>query len=456
MKHVTFNFKENPLKVIKTITVILLFSLTSFAQTKNNKEKFAIFSDEVPVGAQINNKDEFVRDRGSEDPSKQNNYIYVPSSNSPAEISGLSIPIRENPGVGEFRYITFAWIKWGNDLEIGMRFGHDESKAVKNGIGKKYNYTYAAGKSNKIPNALVISESGPGNWTLITRDLWKDFGDFTLTSVSFICPVERDAGFDEIFLGKSENAFTGVPKVLPTNITDKVELNDGDMSLDQEVEVSTDDGIKVDWAAQLKAGGIMMYPLYLMALMAIVIAIQRFMTSRDENLAPKKLCDSVRNNLITGNISGALEACAKYPSTLAKSISFILKHRAAGREVVSQTAGDIAARDIREHLNKIYPLSILASLAPLIGLLGTIVGMIEAFALVAAYGDEGGASILSDAISKALITTAAGLIIAAPCVALYFMLKKKIMGLASHIESEVENVINVLFLNDDSKDITSK
>ena len=57
----------------------------------------------------------------------------------------------------------------------------------------------------------------------------------------------------------------------------------------------------------------------------------------------------------------------------------------AGREAVSQTAGDMAARDIRTHLARIYPLSVIASLAPLIGLLGTVVGMIEAFGLVALY-----------------------------------------------------------------------
>ena len=72
--------------------------------------------------------------------------------------------------------------------------------------------------------------------------------------------------------------------------------------------------------------------------------------------------------------------------------------------------------------------------------------MIEAFALVSLYGDEGGATILSDSISKALITTAAGLIIAAPSIAIYFVLKNRIMRLASLIEVEVEGVITSLYL----------
>ena len=101
--------------------------------------------------------------------------------------------------------------------------------------------------------------------------------------------------------------------------------------------------------------------------------------------------------------------------------------------------------------------ALLVALVPmlLIGLLGTVVGMIEAFGLVALYGDEGGASILSDSISKALITTAAGLIIAAPAIALYFIIKNRIMKLASLVEVEVENVITTLYLEGDSTDMNT-
>ena len=107
------------------------------------------------------------------------------------------------------------------------------------------------------------------------------------------------------------------------------------------------------------------------------LQIQRLITSRQGRLAPKPLCKSVNECLANGDLKGALAACDKYPSTLANSLRFIFEHVKAGREAVSQTAGDMAARDIRTHLARIYPLSVIASLAPLIGLLGTVVGMIE-------------------------------------------------------------------------------
>ena len=138
------------------------------------------------------------------------------------------------------------------------------------------------------------------------------------------------------------------------------------------------------------------------------------------------MIDSVNAALETCDFDRAEAVCRNDTSTLARALEYLLKHRAAGREAVSQTAGDIAARDIRSHLSKIYPISIISSLAALLGLLGTVVGMIEAFGLVALYGDEGGASILSDSISKALITTAAGLIIAIPGVVAYNMFQKRV------------------------------
>lgn len=453
------NFKSMTGSLKGLVAILIMFLVLpikaqnkeGYTEGNDNEGRFELFGENLPPGTSWTNNEEYVRNGGNS--KKSNYYLYIEESTSPAEITGLSIPIRENPGPGEYRYITFSWIKWGGD-QIGMKFDHEDTENT-SGPGENFNYTYASGEGDKIVNALTISKNVPGNWTIVTRDLWKDFGDFTLTGVSFICPERRDAGFDAIFLGQTEDVFEGAPGILPTSVAEPVDVEAGeDMSLDEDNAIQEDseepEGISIDWAAQVKAGGWMMYPLYLLGLAAIVIAVQRILTSRESRLAPKELRTSVREHLSRKDFAGAIEACNKYPSTLAESLKFIFLHRHAGMEVVSQTSGDIAARDIREHLNRIYPLSVIASLSPLLGLLGTIVGMIEAFGLVAMYGDEGGAAILSDAISKALITTAAGLIIAAPAVAIYFMIKKRIMGLSSIIEVEIENAITEIYLQEDS------
>ena len=444
--------------------IVMFFTLSVSAGNKSKKdtpdskknEMFEVFSDQLPAGAQWKGGDQFVRNGGHTALGKSTHYIYVNSSDSPAQMTGLSIPIRENPRPGEYRYMSFAWVKWGGD-QIGIQLGHKGAIDSSKRRGTKYNYTYVAGKGD-IKNGMIIDDKAPGNWVVVTRDLWKDFGDFTLTGVSFICPVGRDAGFDAVFLGKTPKALASfAPGVIPTEVTEPVDVKGANMSLSQdstsENQNQTQGGVQIDWAAQIKAGGFMMYPLYLLGLLAIVIALQRIVTSREARLAPKRLCTAVRDNLAKENINGAIKACDQYPSTLAESLRFILQHRGAGREAVSQTAGDIAARDIREHLSRIYPISIIASLSPLLGLLGTIVGMIQAFALVAMYGDQGGAAILSNSISKALITTAAGLIIAVPAIAVYYVIKKRITHMASLIEIEIENVITKLYLADDFAEV---
>lgn len=64
----------------------------------------------------------------------------------------------------------------------------------------------------------------PGHWMVMTRDLWKDFGNITLTGISFICPERRDAGFDEIFLAKTQDDIKNAPKVLPSEIATRYPL----------------------------------------------------------------------------------------------------------------------------------------------------------------------------------------------------------------------------------------
>ena len=189
-----------------------------------------------------------------------------------------------------------------------------------------------------------------------------------------------------------------------------------------------------------------MIPLLLLSMAGVVIGVQRLLTIRVGRIAPPQLPPAVRRAMADGNTSKALAECDRHPSTLAETLRFVIEHRQNDVQVVSQAAGDMAARDIRDHMSRIYPLSVIGALAPLLGLLGTIIGMIEAFALVSIYGDEGGATILSGSISKALITTAAGLIIAIPAIALYYVIKNRLMRITSLIEIAMEDLIASIYL----------
>ncbi len=444
--------KHNAVRTVLTALVLLSLAISGPGLlADDDPARFEIFSTRIPDGAQWSEGKSFVRDGGFS--AETNNYIYI-APDQHAELTGLSIPIREHPRAGEYRYITFVWVKWGG-TQIGLKFlTKDEGADAK---GRVFDYTYTAGPGEpdnpkRIPKGLPVVDHAQG-WVVVTRDMWKDFGDFTITGIQFLCPERRDAGFDEIFLAKHESDFLNAPEVLPSEAAKPIPdiLNSwGARKTDflpaESPTEQTEHSVRIDWGAQIRAGGFMMIPLYLLAIAAFAITLQRLKYSGAAAIAPQPLIDEVNEALETGDFDRAEAACRNDASTLGCALGYLLKHRTAGREAVSQTAGDIAARDIRNHLSKIYPISIISSLSPLLGLLGTVVGMIEAFGLVALYGDEGGASILSDSISKALITTAAGLIIAVPAIAAYYLLKNRIMGHASRVEAELEHVVTVLYL----------
>lgn len=378
------------------------------------------------------------------------NWLFLRARDAPLSLTGLSIPVREHPGPGEARYLSFAWRMWHTG-RIALQLDRDPAQDGGRQPGKLHGYRFDAGEGPPVgERALRVSDSISGTWQTVASDLWKDFGDFTITGLTFTVTERGQAGFDAIHLARDPAAFQTRAPLLQASVVDPVEPGEEPAAPAAPAEAVPAAGgaprVDIDWGAQFRAGGWMMYPLYLAGLAAVVIAVQRLLTSRPHRLAPEPLLAAVRELVPRGEIAAALAACDRHPSTLAEAVRFVLRHRHAGMEVVSRSAGDIAARDIRGHLAGIYPLSVIASLSPLLGLLGTIIGMIEAFGLVSLYGDEGGATILSDSISKALITTAAGLIIAAPCIAVYHLIRNRITRLASVIEVEVEELVNNLYL----------
>jgi biopolymer transport protein ExbB len=126
-------------------------------------------------------------------------------------------------------------------------------------------------------------------------------------------------------------------------------------------------------------------------------------------------------------------------------VAVIARHRHSSMADVSMMAGDVASRDLRRHVQKAYPLAIVATVSPLLGLFGTVIGMIGAFDKVAAAGSLGDASLLGGDISKALITTAAGLSIAIPTLVCYHYFRNRTSQFALQLEEEAGELISDWF-----------
>ncbi len=133
-------------------------------------------------------------------------------------------------------------------------------------------------------------------------------------------------------------------------------------------------------------------------------------------------------------------------STAGRATLFLVRHRGNPPSELRAVVSDIASRDVGQLTQRAYPLAVIGTLEPLLGLLGTVLGMIEVFDVVAVAGELGDPGMMADGISKALVTTAVGLILAIPMISAYHYFKNRAAARASELESELTELMTLWFL----------
>jgi biopolymer transport protein ExbB len=205
--------------------------------------------------------------------------------------------------------------------------------------------------------------------------------------------------------------------------------------------------VQVNWLEEMKEGGLTMVALGILSIALLTFFLERFITLRANKFAPKKLLATVKPLFHEGKFDEIRSACDSHPSPAADIIRHCVDYRDTDFELLQSTSSDIGARVVVDQEEKCQPLSVIAGVAPLLGLLGTMIGMIESFKLVEVFGDEGGASLLAGSISKALITTAVGLILAIPAVLGYHWARRRVHNIANVLEIESEALLKSWFLS---------
>jgi biopolymer transport protein ExbB len=173
-------------------------------------------------------------------------------------------------------------------------------------------------------------------------------------------------------------------------------------------------------------GVAIMLVLIAMSLTAAYLVFEHAMTIRRTEIMPNGLGDQVRQLLSSGRTSEADKLCRDRPSFL----SFVLLHGLAeidaGWSAVEKALEDAVAEQSARLFRKIEYLSVLANIAPMVGLLGTVVGMVMAFKNVADTHGTAGAADLAQGIYTALVTTVAGLIIAIPSLGAFAIFRNRV------------------------------
>jgi hypothetical protein len=147
--------------------------------------------------------------------SGANSLRVTPDQKLNPKLPNLGVAIRENPAPGEYRYMQFAWKKQGG-AAICLQLNHDGAWGPASGGKPEASFRYHAGPAAECYGASVqISNELPGEFVLVTRDLFADFGEFTLTGLAF-SPVDAEqAFFDHIYLARNPQEFDLAPPKNP-------------------------------------------------------------------------------------------------------------------------------------------------------------------------------------------------------------------------------------------------
>ncbi|MCH8553303.1 MAG: MotA/TolQ/ExbB proton channel family protein [Natronospirillum sp.] len=193
----------------------------------------------------------------------------------------------------------------------------------------------------------------------------------------------------------------------------------------------------------VKAGGWLMIPIIICSILAIAIIIERFWVLRVDKVAPRDLLPTVwkllKENRLTTDYMKNMRRETWLGSILAAGLQQSRMGREAMKDSVQQQASHVA-HEMERFLNT---LGTIALISPLLGLLGTVLGMIEVFTAIMLQG-TGNAGVLAGGISQALITTAAGLLVAIPAMIFYRALRRRVDTILIMMEQDCVKLIDAL------------
>lgn len=191
------------------------------------------------------------------------------------------------------------------------------------------------------------------------------------------------------------------------------------------------------------AGGFLMIPILLCSVVVVAICIERLYTLNAKKISPPHLLATVWQQLKADQLDTAKLKTLKQSSPLGRILAAGLSNAYHGREVMKESIQEAASHVVHELERYLNTLGTIAAVTPLLGLLGTVMGMIKVFAEIMTQG-TGNASVLAGGISEALITTAAGLSVAIPALVMHRYFVGRIDGIVVELEQETIKLVDAL------------
>jgi biopolymer transport protein ExbB len=192
----------------------------------------------------------------------------------------------------------------------------------------------------------------------------------------------------------------------------------------------------------IEKGGFMMYPIILSSVVALAVFVERMFVFSTIKMLNKENLREIFNSIEQKGVKETLSMIESEKGIMSSFLTAILKEQSEEQcEKAASTAGDDILFNLHRRLDL---LSMLGTVTPLMGLLGTVVGMIKVFSRVATAGDMSDISILAGGIWEALLTTAAGLSVAIPILFAHNYLERKVDKISHRMMQKAQKIVSLM------------
>ncbi len=221
-----------------------------------------------------------------------------------------------------------------------------------------------------------------------------------------------------------------------------------DVLQNKAVKNSITDTEELTWQQELQAffkkGGIVMYPLMLVALFALLLCLERFIVLTLRGKVGNRFTKKINGLVADRKFEEAANMCLKRDTSLSMVMFAVLNKATESRETAEKSLQEALLREQPKLERRMGLLAAMGSIAPLLGLLGTVTGIITLFTVITEVGTND-ARVLAGGISEALVTTETGLIIAIPVMILHGLLSEKIEKVTSELYVQSTALLNKIF-----------
>ncbi len=193
----------------------------------------------------------------------------------------------------------------------------------------------------------------------------------------------------------------------------------------------------------IQQGGVVMYLLIIASILELAIIFERSWSLRTTLILPAQVINSMESAVKSGDVEQAMHMCGEHNTAMTRILWLALSNSGKRRSALKELLEESGRQEVFYLERYLNVLAIIAAIAPLLGLLGTVIGMIEVFQVISLHG-VGKADVLAGGISKALNTTAAGLVVAIPALVAYRLFENRVNAFVVEIERHAVRFVDLL------------